>query len=41
MNAHYLQLLDHSWTDLLEKLLPTALAVAAQDESEFREVGCN
>jgi hypothetical protein len=31
----------NSWTDLLEKLLPAALAVAAQDDSEFREVGCN
>jgi lysine-specific demethylase/histidyl-hydroxylase NO66 len=31
----------NSWTDLLEKLLPAALAVAAQDDPEFREVGCN
>ncbi len=31
----------NSWTDLLEKLLPAALAVAAQDDPEFREVGFN
>ncbi len=31
----------NSWTDLLEKLLPAALAVAAQDDPEFREVGWN
>jgi hypothetical protein len=30
-----------SWTDLLERLLPAALAVAAQDDPEFREVGCS
>ena len=28
----------NSWTDLLEKLLPAALAVASQENKEFREV---
>ena len=31
----------NSWTDLLEKLLPAALAVASQEDVEFRQVlGC-
>jgi hypothetical protein len=30
----------NSWTVLLEKLLLAALAVAAQDDPEFIEVGC-
>ena len=29
----------NSWTDLLEKLLPAALAVASQEDEEFRQVG--
>jgi len=28
----------NSWTDLLEKLLPAALAVASQEDVEFRQV---
>ena len=28
----------NSWTDLLEKLLPAALAVAAQENVEYRQV---
>ena len=28
----------NSWTDLLEKLLPAALAIASQEDVEFRQV---
>jgi hypothetical protein len=29
----------NTWTDLLDKLLPAALAVASQEDIQFREVG--
>ena len=31
----------NSWTDLLEKLLPAALAVASQEDKQFREVSAS